>query len=275
MNSPFNWVGGKSKLVSTLIHLIPVHTCYVEVFGGAGWLLFGKNPLLSKHEVINDFDNSLVNLYRVVKDKPDELIKDFDFLLNSRGIFNEYKEAYKDPDKWASYSDVERARMFYYMIKASFGADMTGLSFGTGIETGSRINFDRLGELKKAHTRLKRVTVDNRDFRQVIDTYDSEVTFFYLDPPYYKTKSYNVPFTLKDQEGLRDMLKKIKGKFLLSLNDCPEVRELYKDFDFVSFSIKYCINANVEEVKTSREVLVTNIDYSDNLMWQSLKRGTV
>ena len=68
MKSPISWVGGKSKLVKTLLPLIPQHKCYVEVFGGAGWLLFGKQ--LSNIEILNDYDEELINFWSVVQNAP-------------------------------------------------------------------------------------------------------------------------------------------------------------------------------------------------------------
>src|SRR4051794_21454863 len=82
LNSPIKWVGGKSRLRKQIISLLPPHTCYVELFAGAAWVLFGKPP--SNVEVLNDIDQDLVNFFRVVKEKPEELIASFDWELVSR-----------------------------------------------------------------------------------------------------------------------------------------------------------------------------------------------
>ena len=76
VNSPFKWVGGKSRLRKQIIALLPVHTCYVEPFAGAAWVLFGKPP--SDVEVLNDIDEDLITFFRVVKEKPEELITSFE-----------------------------------------------------------------------------------------------------------------------------------------------------------------------------------------------------
>ena len=93
MKSPISWVGGKSKLVKTLLPLFPQHKCYVEVFGGAGWLLFGKEP--SNVEILNDFDDELVNFWAVVHKAPDQFIESFQYELVSRSRFNEYSKGLK------------------------------------------------------------------------------------------------------------------------------------------------------------------------------------
>ena len=82
VNSPFKWVGGKSRLRKEIIQLLPPHTCYVEPFAGAAWVLFGKPP--SAVEVINDIDDQLINFFRVVKEKPEELIASFEWELVAR-----------------------------------------------------------------------------------------------------------------------------------------------------------------------------------------------
>ena len=86
LNSPFKWVGGKSRLRKAIIPLIPAHTCYIEPFAGAAWVLFGKPP--SSVEVINDIDQELINFFRVVKENPEELIGSFEWELVSRAEFD-------------------------------------------------------------------------------------------------------------------------------------------------------------------------------------------
>ena len=116
INSPFKWVGGKSRLRKSIIPLIPEHTCYVEPLGGAAWVLFGKPP--SPIEVLNDIDEDLINFFRVVKRQPEELIKSFDLELVSRSEFQ--RLAGTDPQ---SMSEIERAHRFYYLIMAGWGGE--------------------------------------------------------------------------------------------------------------------------------------------------------
>src|SRR5438552_15526177 len=114
LNSPFKWVGGKSRLRRAIIALIPNHTCYVEPFAGAAWVLFGKPP--SDVEILNDKDEDLITFFRVVKEKPEELIASFDWELVSRAEFD--RLAGQDPSQL---SDVLRAHRFYYLIMAGWG----------------------------------------------------------------------------------------------------------------------------------------------------------
>src|SRR2546423_12755616 len=111
LNSPIKWVGGKSRLRKQIIALLPAHTCYVELFAGAAWVLFGKP--LSDVEILNDIDQELVTFFRVIKEKPEELIAAFDLELVSRAEFGRLA----DLDS-SRLTDVERAHRFYYLIMA-------------------------------------------------------------------------------------------------------------------------------------------------------------
>jgi DNA adenine methylase len=133
INSPIRWVGGKSRLRKQIVALLPPHTCYVEPFAGAAWVLFAKPP--SDVEVLNDIDQELVNFFRVVRDKPDELIASFDWTLVSRAEFK--RMAALDP---LQLSDVQRAHRFYYLVMAGWGGEMDYPRFQTAITDGGHGN---------------------------------------------------------------------------------------------------------------------------------------
>ena len=85
--------------------------------------------------------------------------------------------------------------------------------------------------------RMANVIVENQDFETLIKQYDRPDTFFYVDPPYFSTENmYDVDFGWNDHVRLRDTLMSISGKFLLSYNDCPEIRELYEGFSMFDFT---------------------------------------
>jgi DNA adenine methylase len=94
--------------------------------------------------------------------------------------------------------------------------------------------------------------IENLSYDTIIERYDGEDVLFYLDPPYYSTEHYYAGdgFTTKDHKRLRDLLSKIKGKFLLSYNDCPEIRSLYKGFNIqTSKKIQYTLGSNTHKSK--------------------------
>ncbi|MDR3278514.1 MAG: DNA adenine methylase, partial [Oscillospiraceae bacterium] len=223
MNSFISWVGGKMALRDEIIARFPTeYGRYIEVFGGAGWTLFRKPP--EKFEVWNDFNSDLVNLYRAVKEHSEELIRALDWTLNSRADFNRLKMLFRTPVKLP---DVPRAAEYFRLITLSYGSKCVSFG-GQPCELGRRYP-----AIRGAHVRLGGVVIENKDFEALLRQYDREDAFFYLDPPYYGTEDYygGVDFTPDDHARLRGALAGIGGKFLLSYNDCPEIRELYGDFN--------------------------------------------
>lgn len=233
MNSFICWIGGKKLLRKEIIGSFPKEEIerYVEVFGGAGWVLFGKEP--SKIEVFNDINSELINLYRCIKYHPIALQQELEFMFMSREQFFDYRDK-----NLKGMTDIQRAARYFYIIKASFGGDK--ISFGT-----SRKNIvnaiDYLSEVSK---RLKNVVIENKDFLGLIKTYDRANVLFYCDPPYYGTeKYYNTEFGEEQHIQLRDILTQIKGKFILSYNDCEFTRDLYKNFNIIEIERNHNLRA--------------------------------
>lgn len=253
MKSPINWVGGKSKLVETLIPLIPNHKGYVEVFGGALYLFFSKEQ--SKWEVVNDFDSELMNFWKVVQNNHEEFIDSFKYTLHSRETFNEYKEIFLNKIET---NPIKKAHIFYYLVITGFGADMKHPSFGTskGLSKFNPLIVEE--NITLAHTRLARVTIDNDDFKNIIDRYDSVDTFFYLDPPYRKTKGYRVKFTDEDYIALHEKCQKIQGKFLISINNDDFIRDLFSDFNIVDIDVQYSLCRTDNGRRKFGELLISN-----------------
>ena len=218
-----SWIGGKKSLRELIVSLFPVYyERYIEVFGGGGWVLFHKHPG-NDFEVYNDFNSLLANLYRCVRDKAQELINALRFTLNSREDFNITKEALA---KDSTMSDVRKASLYYQLIRYSYASGLTSFA------SQPHDMWANFPLIEQAHRRLAKVVIENKDFEALIRQYDRPVSFFYLDPPYFATEGYynNIGedgFTRQDHIRLRDILLNIEGKFLLSYNDCPFIRELY------------------------------------------------
>lgn len=253
MNSFLSYLGGKSGLTKSIIPLIPEHTCYAEVFAGAAWLLFRKEP--SKVEVINDINSDLVNLYRVVKNHLEEFIRYLKWILVSKDQFEIFKKTNN-----ASLTDIQRAVRFYYLLKSGYGAKVVDQYFS--ISPSRRPNFNLLRieeELSAAHLRLSNVYIDNRDYQAFIKKHDRPYTFFYLDPPYYTFENYYGKgiFSRDDFVNINQLLLSIKGKFILSINDVPEIRDIYKNFNLHEVSTRYNIQGNRKYIR-AKELLITN-----------------
>lgn len=250
--SPLAWVGGKSLLTSTIIPLIPPHTCYVEVFAGAAWVLFRKPE--SKSEIINDINGELVTLYRVLQNHKQAFVDYFANWLVSRADFERLKRI--DP---TTLTDIQRAARFFYLVKLSFGAKAVGQTFGVARTTKPRINLLELdADLETAHQRLARVFVESRPYADIIKLHDTPATFFYLDPPYWDCEDVYGKglFTKDDFSRLRDVLAKTKGKWMVSINDVPQIRALFKAFNIREVATVYSLSAGIRKPVT--ELLISN-----------------
>ncbi len=227
------WIGGKRRLAKHILPLFPAHTCYVEPFCGAAALYFLKTP--SKTEVINDINGELVNLYRVVKHHLEEFIRQFKWALVSRQI---YKWLQDTPEE--TLTDIQRAARFYYLQKQAFGGKVADHSFGTSTTSAPRFNLLRIEEeLSMAHLRLSRTLIEHLDWHQCIERYDRPHTLFYCDPPYWGTEGYGVEFGLENYDHMADLARRIKGKMIISVNDIPEMRQVFNGLNMQSVDISY------------------------------------
>ena len=221
------YLGGKQKLVPQLVSMMPQHTAFVEVFGGGASVLLNKPR--SEIEVLNDLDGELVNLFETIRDNPDGFLKRADMLLYSRELFERWQQEFTGGES-STQDPVERALRFWYVLRCSFGAQAgKGWAF-TRAEprNGPLVLQNALEQIQPIHERLKSVEIDHLDFRRCIENRDAPTTFLFLDPPYLDTEQYRVgKFTLDDHKALAELLQNAKGKWLMTVGDHPEVRELY------------------------------------------------
>lgn len=226
VNSPLRWVGGKFRVRDKIIAKFPAHRCYVELFSGAAWVFFGKAAEMSKAEVLNDMDGELINFWRVVKHRPAEFTEAASWLLASRELFDEWKQF---P---GVAGEITRAVRFYSVIRLAYGARRMGSNFGMRREQRPAIFWPQeKEEVKKVIGRLRLAWVERLPWDKCIKNYDRPTTFFYADPPYRAegAKAYRHFFTDEDHARLADVLRGgVKGKWLLSYNDDPFIRQLYR-----------------------------------------------
>lgn len=246
MNSPILRVGGKKLLRKTICEAFPPperFDRYIEVFGGAAWVLFHKDRHANL-EVYNDADGELVNLFRIMKYHSEELQREISGFLNAREVFYDVVSQLNS----SGLTDIQRAARYFVKMKISFGAD--GRTFGCNKKPLLK-SIDYLNEVR---TRLDGVTIEHKDFENLIKVYDRPTAFFYCDPPYHTTeKYYDVSFSEADHERLKRCLNGIKGLFLLSYNDDDYVRELYRDFNITEIE-----RANNMSSGHYKELIITN-----------------
>lgn len=248
-----SWMGGKARLADRIIPLIPPHSCYCEVFAGAAWLLFKKPE--SRSEVINDINLELVTLYRVVQHHLYEFVRYFRWVLVSR---DEFKRLHAVAP--ATLTDVQRAARFYYLLKCGFSSKVDSTSFGFSTHGPAKLNLLRIEEeLSAAHLRLARVYVENKPFADLIRQYDRPHTFFYVDPPYFGCEGdYGKGLFARSYfDVLAELLAGVSGRFIMSINDTPEIRRTFGRFEVRKVQTRYSIGG-VDRGRPVRELLVSN-----------------
>ena len=250
MNSFLKYIGGKSILSKQIIPLIPDHKTYVEVFAGAAWLFFKKEP--SKIEIINDINHDLTTLYRIIKHHLEEFAKWFKWMLIGREEYRLIKE--QEPE---SLTDIQRAARFYYLLRAGYGGKQS-FNYVTSASRRPPINLIRIEEeLSEAHLRLTNAYIENLPYETCIERFNTDDTFYYLDPPYWNCEDHYGKgiFSKEDFVKLRDLLRTITGKFIMSINDVPEIRDIYKEFNIITVNTRYSIGGANKKVG---ELLIMN-----------------
>jgi len=245
-------MGGKRRLADKLIPLFPAHECYVEVFCGGAALYFLR-PLPAQTEVLNDINGELVNLYRVVQHHMEEFVRQFKWAISSRQIFK-----WQQITKPETLTDIQRAARFFYLQHHAFSGKVTGQSFGTAT-TGPAINLCRIEEnLSAACLRLGGTYVENLSWQDCMKRYDRPHTFFYCDPPYWKTEGYGVDFGFEQYEQMAEIMRTCKGKVMVSINDHPDIRSVFANHHILALDIKYSLGSVHGDPRTSKELVITN-----------------
>ncbi len=242
-----SYIGGKSKIGKWIVPFYPkdIET-YVETFGGMFWCFFNMNleeyPNLKK-VVYNDFNPLNYNLFRCIQN-PEELLK----VINSidcqklgeentptifKDQFNSFQSELFDKDFVINYPDYETAAKYVYIITQVFSGSKPETSNFIDLKGKYKSKYltfrDKLSKPDWIEHFLRITNVENMDFEKVIEKYDSESTYIYLDPPYWKTENYysNHDFDRNDHERLANVLKNVKGKFSLSYYDFPILSEWF------------------------------------------------
>lgn len=260
MNTPYKpilrWMGGKSRLAPFILSQLPKHTCYVEAFCGGAAILLMKPR--STSEVINDIDGELINLYRCVKHHPCELAKQSVGMLHSRWLFEQLKT-----QKLSDLTDIQRAARFYALNRMAFGGGMANPSFGYGRTSAAGLSVERFNkDIEMLSERLDRVFIEHLSWDNCIERYDSANTLVYCDPPYFGTTGYGMTFGMEQYVRMANIARTMKGKMLISVNDIPEMRDVFAEFNIQQLPIKYSRARGVEGQarKQSFELLIKNFD---------------
>jgi DNA adenine methylase len=254
MQSPIKWIGGKRNLANTIVSMIPKHKTYIEPFAGAGWIFFKKEK--ANVEILNDINGDLINFYKIIKLMPDEFCNEYQLLPKSKELFENF--VIQDVN---NISDLERAVRFYYLLMLNFGGRFNRFTFTPRNDGIKQINFDKLPDtIKKAHNRLRDTYIERTDYKNIIKKWDKEDSFFFIDPPYLTTteNDYEESFDEYKYQELFELLSNLKGKFLLTTDDEPLLRDLFKHFYINDTEVFYSVSK--ERKRNHKELIITNYD---------------
>ena len=227
------YIGGKHRAAARIIPLIPEHTCYTEPFLGGGQVFFRKPR--SEVEVINDLSRDVVTFFRICQNHYEELVRYLRFTIVSRAWYDLLQRT--DPE---TLTDIQRAARFLILQKTSYAGRVVKQNFRYSSSQGPNFRPDKIPEvLEKTHERLVGVQVECLSYDKILDKYDRDMAFHFLDPPYWQRTLYQFNFSPDDFRALAQRLQKLKGKFLMTLDDHPEVRKIFGMFNMAPFQMSY------------------------------------
>lgn len=235
------YLGGKRHLARAVIARLATipHTTYAEAFVGMGGV-FLRRPFRARSEVVNDISQDVTTLFRVLQRHYVAFLEMLRFQLTSRAEFERLSA--ENPD---SLTDLERAARFLYLQRTAFGGKIEGRNFGVSLDGRSaRFDITKLGALLEAvHERLAGVVIERLPWDAFLTRYDRATTLFYLDPPYYGSEGDYGPgvFARRDFALLARRLSTLQGQFILSLNDHPSVRRLFRGFRLDPVEVTYTL----------------------------------
>jgi len=255
---PAAYIGGKRKLARAICRAIDrvPHRSYCEVFLGMGGVFLRRTRTPSV-EIVNDWSEDVSTLFRILQRHYVAFLDMLRYQLSTRAGFERLLKV--DP---GTQTDLERAARFLYLQRLSFGGKVSGRSFGVDPYGPSGFDLTKLVPLLEAiHERLAPVTIERLPWNQFIARYDTAETLFYLDPPYFGSES-DYGKDLFDRAQFPEMaaqLGGIAGRFLLSLNDHPEVRRIFAAFAMVELDVTYTVGGG-EKAQHARELVISNLD---------------
>jgi DNA adenine methylase len=249
MIGPLAYIGGKRRVAPRLAKLIPEHIAYVEPFSGGAQVFFHK--LKSPVEVLNDLDGEVYNFLRVCQLHHPELVRVLRYWIASRRWFDELLS-----QDVGSLTDVQRAARFLFLQRNAFGGRVRSPTFHYAVTRPQSFNPRRIPQvIAAAADRLAGVQLENWPYERVLERYDRPSTFFFIDPPYVGISAYRFNFEHSDFESLAARLRGVRGRFLMTLNDCEIARTVFAGFHVSEHRFVY---TSTRKVPTATELLISN-----------------
>nr|WP_306043674.1 DNA adenine methylase [Mameliella sp. MMSF_3455] len=256
------YLGGKRNLAKRICKIIDAtpHSTYAEPFVGMGGIFLRRRQAV-RAEFINDFSREVYTLFRVLQEHYVAFLDLLRFQITTQAGFERLIAV--DPE---TLTDMQRAARFLFLQRCAFGGKVSGRNFGLSTDRPARFNLTTLEpDLEALHERLAGVTVTCLDFAEFIRRIDREGTLFYLDPPYWGSESDygKQAFTRERFADLAGQLRYAKGRFLLSINDVLEVREIFDWAELTPIRTTYSVAKGAAQTGRG-ELLISNFPLSAN-----------
>jgi DNA adenine methylase len=239
MRPPVKWHGGKRYLAQRIIRHFPPHRIYLEPFGGGASVLLNKAP--AEVETYNDLDHRITRLFRVLRDHGEQFLEKARLTPYSQV---EFEDAADYPD---SATDVDRALWDFIRWRQSFGGKGQGWSYTTGRARGGMAGdvnawWTAIEQLPAIVNRLRRVQIICQSAFDAIPRFDHKEALLYCDPPYvHSTRTdravYHAEMSDKEHRDLGALLRRCKGRVVVSGYPSPLYDETYSGWHRVSFDI--------------------------------------
>lgn len=251
------YLGGKKRLARRITSIIDgiEHTSYAEPFVGMGGI-FLRRTKKPRAEAINDISGDIATFFRVLQEHYPYFLDMMKFRVASRGEFERLRAL--PPERL---TDLQRAARFLYVQRLAFGGMVRG-AFGVDAGRPARFNITKLEPmLAEIHDRLADVVIEQLGYQEFIRRYDRPGALFYLDPPYLGGEADYGPgiFARADFQLLAEQLAQIAGMFILSINDTPEIREIFSRFHLLEVETTYTFQNKASGAKRVGELLISNI----------------
>jgi DNA adenine methylase len=237
------WTGGKRRELPIILKNTPLHSKYVEPFIGGGAVYF---TLSNKISVINDYDYDLINFYNQVPNILDGINNLKNLNGNHDAMEMKYYECRDIVNDKSRKDPITRALAFVYVNQLAFSGMRRFSSVGNfNVPFGHYKAFNPI--ITDQHIDLlKNTVIRNDSAMSIIKEYDEEDCFIFLDPPYtrvFNKYSSGNSFGMSEQISLRDQLNGLnKSKWMLIINEDPELKEMYKNFNIEIYPHKYGVN---------------------------------
>ncbi|MFK4305264.1 DNA adenine methylase [Paenibacillus sp. RC254] len=259
LRSPLRFPGSKSKVLKKFEKYLAVeHTEYREPFVGGGAIFFGKQ--IAKYNWLNDKDVNIKSFLKTVRDNPNYLCEMVRKIKPSVELWQYYRT------QEISNSDLIRAFRFLFFNRTNYSGiynanPIGGLKQLSDWKIDCRWNADMLCKrILECSKKLKNVNITSLDFSDVI-TAPGENVLLMVDPPYYEKGSrlYPVSMSPNEHQHLAELLRDTNHNFFLTIDDCPEVREMYNWANFIPQNWYYTVNSKKKD-NVGKELFITNIN---------------